>query len=148
MTLIVFLRRRATFTKHLESRSSLTTSHYLRLMLLAVVEMVLGVASTSTALWTATLDIRPWTGWADVHWGFSRIDQYSTSMLAPFVQRYYYVLWWFVPISSYIFFLFFAFGREAMREYGSCLSWVRIRLFRLRVQETHKSLTSTIPSFG
>ncbi|KAJ3559561.1 hypothetical protein NM688_g268 [Phlebia brevispora] len=148
MALIDFLRRRATFAKHLESRSSLSTSHYLRLMLMAIIEMVIGVASTSTTLWTATLDIRPWTGWADVHWDFSRIGQYLTLEMPPLEQRYFYALWWLVPISSYIFFLFFAFGKDAVREYKACLAWFRLHLFRLRVQETHKSLTSTIPSFG
>ncbi|KAF7795118.1 hypothetical protein EIP86_006265 [Pleurotus ostreatoroseus] len=148
MALNDFLRRRATFAKHLESRSSLTTSHYLRLMLMALVEMVVGVASTSTTLWTATLDIRPWTGWADVHWEFARVGQYLTLELPPLVQRYYYALWWLVPISSYVFFLFFAFGKDAVREYGACVKWLKRHLFRVRVQETHKTLSSTIPSFG
>ena len=117
-------------------------------MLMAVVEMVIGVASTSTTLWTATLDIRPWTGWADVHWDFSRINQILAVELPPLVSRYYYALWWLLPISSYIFFMFFAFGKDAMREYGTCFSRLRTRLFKLRIQESHKSLTSTIPSFG
>ena len=147
-----FLRRRATFAKHLESTSSLTTSHYLRLMLMAIMEMIMGVAATSFTLWTATLDIRPWTGWADVHWNFSRVDQYLAFELSPFVARYYYALWWLPPASSFIFFAFFAFGKDAMREYGAFFSWFRVRLFRLRIQESrpiqsHKSLTSTIPSF-
>ena len=148
MALMDFLRRRATFAKHLESRSSLSTSHYLRLMLLAVIQMILATAATATSLWTATLDIRPWTGWADVHWNFSRIDQYRTSELAPFVQRYYCALWWLVPASSLVFFAFFAFGRDAVQEYGACVAWVRVHLFKLRVQDAHKPVTSSIPSFG
>lgn len=152
MALIDFFRRRATFAKHLESRSSLTTSHYFRLMLMAILEMVLGVASTSFTLWTATLDIRPWTGWSDVHWDFSRIDQYPSFALTPFVARYYYALWWIPPVSALAFFVFFAFGKDAVHEYGACLKWCRLRLFSLRVQDTrplesHKSLASTIPSF-
>lgn len=148
MVLIDFLRRRATFAKHLESCSTLSTSHYFRLMLLALLEMILATAATATSLWTATLDIRPWTSWADVHWGFSRIGQYPAAALTSTVAHYYCALWWFVPASSAVFFLFFAFGRDTMREYGALGQWVRTRLFRLRVQEPHNPVTSSIPSFG
>ena len=142
------VRRRATFARHLESCSGLSTSHYIRLMLMAVIETLFAVASTSVTLWTATLNLRPWTSWADVHWGFSRIDQYLTRFMPRVMVRYYYALWWLVPVSSYVFFLFFAFGRDAMREYGACSSWIRRRVFRMRPREMqHKSLASSMPSF-
>ncbi|KAL6308810.1 fungal pheromone STE3G-protein-coupled receptor [Sparassis latifolia] len=119
-----FLRRRITFAKYLES-SGLTTSRYLRLMLMSVVLMVMGVVSTSFTLWYSSLSLRPWTGWASVHSDFSRIAQFPLVLVSVDVRRYYYVIWMIIPVSSFIFFLFFAFGRDAMLEYRAFVAWIR-----------------------
>ncbi|KAI0944378.1 hypothetical protein AcW1_002108 [Taiwanofungus camphoratus] len=140
-----FLRRRVTFAKLLEnSQTGLSTSRYLRLMAMAVVEMIIGVASTSATLaFSVKWDMRPWTNWADVHWNFSRIDLYATLFTPPFVLRFYYGIWWIVPISSFIFFLFFAFGQEAMKEYGACATWFRTHILRRR--DSKNSISRLIP---
>lgn len=140
-----FLRRRVTFAKLLEnSQTGLSTSRYLRLMAMAVVEMIIGVASTSATLaFSVKWDMRPYTNWADVHWNFSRIDLYATLFTPPFVLRFYYGIWWIVPISSFIFFLFFAFGQEAMKEYGACAAWFRAHIMRRR--DSKISISRFIP---
>lgn len=141
-----FLRRRVSFATHLESRSGLTSTRYLRLMLLAVVEMILTVASTSVALWSATLVLRPWTNWADVHWHFSRIAVFPKAILPQQTLIYYYALWWFIPLSAFLFFAFFSFGEDAMREYGACFRWIRTHVFRQRLRETPIKAVKSLPS--
>lgn len=108
-------------------------------MLLAVAEMILSVGSTALALWSATFVMRPWTNWADVHWGFSRVDTFRAFELSPSSLTSFYALWWMLPISSFLFFLFFAFGQDAVQEYGACLKWIGTHIFRLRIGETSRS---------
>ncbi|TFK32930.1 hypothetical protein BDQ12DRAFT_670661 [Crucibulum laeve] len=39
----------------------------------------------------------------------------------PSVINAYYVLWWTIPISTFLFMAFFAFGRDAIEEDRTCL---------------------------
>lgn len=108
-------------------------------MLLAIVEMCLTIGSTAAALYSAVLNIRPWISFSDVHFQFSRIGQFRAFELPPATQTLNYVLWWLIPISAFLFFFFFAFGQDAVQEYGACLVWIRDRIFRIRVRESiHK----------
>ncbi|OBZ74842.1 Pheromone B beta 1 receptor [Grifola frondosa] len=135
-----FFRRRITFAKHLEnSRAGLTTSRYLRLMAMSIVEMIISAAATSTTLWFTTLTLRPWTNWADVHWNFSRVDVYFTAFTPRFVLVYYYIAWLILPISSLIFFLFFAFGQDALQEYGALVTWMCRRVLKRGHRDIEKS---------
>ncbi|KAG1762809.1 GPCR fungal pheromone mating factor [Suillus placidus] len=121
-----FMRRRITFAHHLDaSRSGLTTSRYFRLMLMAVVEMIWNIVVTSYTLWFSTLDLRPWTNWDDVHSNFSRIDLYATAFTPQIVITNFYLIWWVVPASTFIFVAFFAFGKDAVDEYTACIVWIR-----------------------
>ncbi|KAI8993122.1 hypothetical protein BD414DRAFT_582145 [Trametes punicea] len=137
IALMHFLRHRITFARHLENASSgLTTSRYLRLMAMAFVEIIITAVSSSLTLWFTTLGLRPWTNWADVHWNFSRIDVYVTAFQPPLVNNYYYAIWYIIPVSSVIFFAFFAFGQDAVKEYTACLVWVRDRVFKCGFRKT------------
>ncbi|KZT19582.1 fungal pheromone STE3G-protein-coupled receptor [Neolentinus lepideus HHB14362 ss-1] len=125
-----FLERRISFAKHLDNRAGLSTARYLRLIMMAVVEMVIGIAFTAYTLWFNTPNLQPWTSWADVHWHFSAIAQYPTVLLPPAFLRAYTVLWWMVPISSFIFVIFFAFGEDAIAEYKACFLWISRNVLR------------------
>lgn len=126
--------RRLSFAAHLNgSNSALTTSRYLRLMFMAVLQMFWSITVTSYTLWftVMAIPIRPWTTWADVHSNFSRIDLYPTLFTPELVLRTYYAVWWMVPVTSFMFVAFFAFGRDAVEEYKKCLVWVRTRVLRI-----------------
>lgn len=128
-----FMLRRISFAAHLQnSNSALTTSRYLRLMLMAVVQMLWSAIVTSYTLWftTISIPIRSWTNWADVHSDWLRIDLYSTLFTPPIVIETYYILWWTIPASTIIFVGFFAFGRDALDEYKKCFAWFRTRVLR------------------
>ncbi len=125
-----FLRHRITFARHLENSSSgLTTSRYLRLMAMAFTEIVVTAVSSSITLWFTSLGLRPWTNWSDVHWDFSRVDTAVMAFAPPMVANYYYAIWYIIPVSSLIFFAFFAFGQEEVKEYSACWAWVRDHVF-------------------
>ncbi|KAJ7164083.1 GPCR fungal pheromone mating factor [Mycena filopes] len=126
-----FIKRRISFAAHLDaSHSALTTSRYLRLMLMSMLEMVWSIAVTSYTLWFNFLSspVRPYTSWADVHSNFSRIDVYPTAFLPPLVIRAYYFLWWLIPISTFAFVTMFAFGRDAVEDYKKFFLAIRTRV--------------------
>ena len=122
-----------TFAKHLaHAQSGLTPSRYLRLIAMSVVLMFISAVSTSITLWYSTLSLRAWTSFADVHWGFPAIDLYTTFGTPVEALTYYYVIWLFVPVSSFVFFAFFAFGRDAVNEHRDCMFWGRRGVLRRR----------------
>ncbi|KAJ7643058.1 GPCR fungal pheromone mating factor, partial [Mycena polygramma] len=128
-----FIQRRITFAAHLDANhSALTTSRYLRLMLMSTLQMFWSIGLTIFTLWftTISIPIRPWTTWADVHSNFSRVDQYPTLFTPEIILSGYYALWWTVPASTFIFVAFFAFGAEALAEYKKGFLWVRRVVFR------------------
>jgi pheromone a factor receptor len=136
-----FMLRRMTFAAHLNSsNSALTTTRYLRLMMMAGLQMIWSITITAYALWFTVMavPIRPWTTWADVHSEFSRIDQYPSIFTPQPILIGYYVLWWMVPISTFIFVAFFAFGRDAVEEYKKCFIWFRIRVLRQTITSDSK----------
>jgi hypothetical protein len=140
------MKRRITFARHLESsRNGLTTSRYFRLMLMAVVEMIWNIMVTSYTLWFSYMDIRPWTNWDDVHSNFSRIDLYSTAFTPQIVLSSFYLIWWVIPASTFIFVAFFAFGKDAMEEYKTCIVWFRRNVLKQTIQDTIPGSFGSIP---
>ncbi|KAK7680869.1 hypothetical protein QCA50_016179 [Cerrena zonata] len=140
LTINHFIRRRITFARHLES-SGLNMSRYLRLIMMAISELVVVIASTTASLvFSVKVNYRPWTNWNDVHWNFSRIDRFPAAFLPPSARQFYTGLWWIIPASSILFFLFFGFGQEAVKEYSACFAWIRTHV--LRFKPTRKANTS------
>ncbi|KAG1853501.1 GPCR fungal pheromone mating factor [Suillus subluteus] len=132
-----FMRRRVTFARHIDtSRNGLTTSRYFRLMLMAVVEMIWNIVVTSYTLWFSAMDMRPWTNWDDVHSNFSRIDLYATAFTPQIVLTNFYLIWWVVPVSTFIFVAFFAFGKDAVDEYTACIVWIRRNVLKHTIEQT------------
>ncbi|EIN05682.1 STE3-domain-containing protein [Punctularia strigosozonata HHB-11173 SS5] len=127
-----FIQRRATFSKHLQSgQSGLTTSRYLRLISMALVEMTWGLSVGITNMYATFMDgLRPWTDWNDVHSNFSRIGQFPLVLVPHLNVVLLYVTWWMIPISGFLFFAFFAFGEDAVKEYQSSVAWVRRTILR------------------
>lgn len=123
--------RRISFAAHLSTaQSALTTSRYLRLMLMASLLMIWSLIITAYSLWFnfMAVPLRPWTTWADVHSDFVRIDTYATVFTPLPILTGYYILWWMIPISTLIFVAFFAFGKDAVEEYTKCFLWFRSRV--------------------
>ncbi|KDR78095.1 hypothetical protein GALMADRAFT_32651, partial [Galerina marginata CBS 339.88] len=126
-----FWQRRITFARHLQGNSALTPSRYFRLMAMSLVQMFWGLAVIAFNMWfTMRGGLRPWISWEDVHSNFSRIGVFPTLFIPPQALLFTYMLWWTLPISSFLFFAFFSFGQDAMKEYRACYIWIRRNVFR------------------
>lgn len=134
LAFVHFLRRRAIFARHLaNSTSGLTPTRYFRLMAMSLVEMFWAVVVIAITLYFNYRDgLRPWISWANVHSDFSRIGQFPTVLIPTTELRWTYFLWWTTPVSACLFFVFFAFGADAVKEYGAIIDWIRTRLSRRR----------------
>ncbi|KAG2040962.1 GPCR fungal pheromone mating factor [Suillus americanus] len=129
-----FWKRRATFAKHLKkSDSALTTGRYFRLMSMAIVEMFFGLLVTSLNMWwTMRPGLRPWISWKNVHSNWLEVAYFPLAIIPPTELAWTFALWFMIPIASIFFFLFFAFGQDALKEYGTTFTWIRRHVFRLR----------------
>ncbi|TCD62964.1 a-factor receptor [Steccherinum ochraceum] len=132
LTLRAFWKRRIEFSTIITSGSSLTTSRYLRLMILSCVEMGcdLPLGAYSMYINLVGVAVAPWTSWADVHFNFG------------FVQTVPGVIWrsdyrnviamemgrWIYPCCAIAFFLLFGFAEEARRHYASAFKWLSAKL--------------------
>ncbi|KAK6995734.1 STE3-domain-containing protein [Favolaschia claudopus] len=134
-----FMLRRISFAAHLDaSHLALTTSRYLRLMLMSVLQMIWSISITAYVLWftLSTSRVHPYISWANVHADFSRIDQYPSLFIPQLIQNTFYASWWVIPASTFIFVAFFAFGREAVDEYRHAFRWVGRKVFRQKSNDT------------
>ncbi|KAG8811124.1 a-factor receptor [Serendipita sp. 399] len=71
------------------------------------------------------IPMRPWVSWSYVHYNFSRVAYVSRFMMqrAPGGGKRYFVEFalarWAIPITGFLFFVFFGWSVEAKREYRS-----------------------------
>ncbi|KAJ7156285.1 pheromone A receptor-domain-containing protein [Mycena filopes] len=138
-----FYQRRRTFTSFLQTKkSSFTARRYVRLMIIttvlalweaAVIGLIFGITFTGGAL-------RPYTSWADVHFDFSRIDQFPSAFIPRDVLAWTYVAWWTIPISGLSFFCSFGLGEDAAREYAPWWRWA--------TRKANGSTTATTSTYG
>ncbi|KAJ7749677.1 putative fungal pheromone GPCR, STE3-type [Mycena metata] len=133
LALFFFFRRRSAFIHMInDSDSGLTTSRYARLMAMTTLLGTWNAIVIGIGLWaTYSEGLRPWTGWADVHFNFSRIQPYLIAEFPRPLLRLTYLLWAAVPVSSLLFFSFFSFGEDAMKEYRNLRGWFRTRILGL-----------------
>ncbi|KAI0632780.1 pheromone A receptor-domain-containing protein [Trametes polyzona] len=127
MAFMHFFRRRATFARHLAaSNSGLTPSRYFRLMSMSLALVIWDVVIFALTLsWNYRNGLRPWTNWADVHSNWLAIGRFPMAFIPADDKRWLYFIWWTAPTTAYMFFAFFAFGRDASVEYGACVRWSR-----------------------
>ncbi|GJJ09331.1 hypothetical protein Clacol_003553 [Clathrus columnatus] len=127
-----FFHRRVIFSSILKSsNSTLSQTHYFRLMALAIVECLWDTGLNS---WVLSLNIkaglRPWISWENVHVDFSRIDQIPWILIPESQVRNIVIPWWILPISAIGVFFFFAFGAEAKADYLSAWKFIKTKIFR------------------
>ncbi len=133
MALYHFVRHRVTFAIVLQNASSsITPNRYLRLMALAIIEIVWQIILTVLPMYdNISFGLRPWTTWADVHSDWLRVDCYRMADFLPAYRRQMLMFFFVVPASSLLFFLFFGFGEQAVKDYRESAAWIRCKIFRL-----------------
>lgn len=147
MALHHILRRRIEFAAHLQnSKSFLTPGRYFRLMALAIVEMGWDTGVNAYIIYfNITLTgLRPWISWENVHSNFSRVGVFPTFLMPPEVITQLTWQWWIVPISCFCFFVFFAFGEEAMSDYRRVIMWFRRIILRHDIQKSKSVIITSI----
>lgn len=140
-----FVLRRAAFEKHLrDSESSLNTSRYMRLMALAISEMLWGTTLGSYITFTNIKQsgLRPWTSWESVHYNFSRIALFPTFVLTKWQRNNLLLSWWISPATALLFFLFLGLSEEAIEGYTRALRRMRRIVLRKRENTTTEESSS------
>jgi pheromone a factor receptor len=131
-TILAFMRRRKQFKDLVTVSSNLTYSRYWRLVALASVDFCFTVP---LAIWgivqnTQTEQVYPWVSWADTHWGYSRVFQFSRVVLdlTPVAVVGLETTRWAAVLCAFVFFGFFGFADEAKKHYRLVASTVTKRL--------------------
>ncbi|KAG8785354.1 a-factor receptor [Serendipita sp. 401] len=120
------------------ARQFLTPDRYLRLMALSSMELLLvlplnllSFISNLTSSSSSSPALRPYTSWRDVHSNFGRIVYVTRFMMnnsgdkikVHFVK--FEVARWAIPITGWLFFVFFGVSVEAKRDYQRWWNAVR-----------------------
>lgn len=132
LTLRAFYKRRLEFCQFLSTHSSLSMNRYIRLMMLAISEMVctIPISIYSTYIANKDVPIQPWISWANTHYDFSYVGQIPAVewMSDPNVRLSVELTRWLFPASALLFFLLFGFGTEARKHYRAAFLRV-VKLF-------------------
>ena len=133
MALYHFVRHRITFAAVLQNSSStITPNRYLRLMALAITQVIWQIVLTVFPMYdNISFGLRPWTTWADVHSDWLRVDVYTLDEFMPAYRTQMFLFFFVMPASSLLFFLFFGFGEQAVKDYRITADWIRCKVFRL-----------------
>jgi pheromone a factor receptor len=120
-------------------------------MAMAISQMVWATFITIINMWFTCRDgLRPWVSWAFVHSDFGRVDQFPTLFIAQPIWVFVYAMFWTVPLTALMFFLFFAFGQDAVKEYKACVGVVRrvVHLLEKKAATAQSVQSSAAPAFA
>nr|AAP57492.2 putative transmembrane pheromone receptor [Coprinellus disseminatus] len=132
LTLRFFWLRRAQFASLFSSSSNITSSRYLRLMLLALTDMLCTVPLGVFTLYIGVKDVGlcPWISWEETHYNFSRVvttpaevwrSDLNSEVSVEFTR-------WLPVVCGFMFFALFGFAAEAKKAYSKIFSGAMARL--------------------
>ncbi|KAF8553273.1 STE3-domain-containing protein [Imleria badia] len=130
LTLSTFYKRRFELSRLLSTHNSLNMSRYIRLMMLALSEMLCTVPISIYSVYIANkgVQIQPWVSWANTHYDFSYVGQVPAViwMTDPNFRLSVELTRWLFPASGLVFFLLFGLTSEARRKYrAACLRFAK-----------------------
>jgi hypothetical protein len=101
---------------------------------LALVEVVwTTLVCTLVLVWNVTsFPLRDYVNWADVHYAFSRVEQFPTVVLPNIVIQRTAFTYWVACGVSLTFFVFLGLGQEAVSEYKRTIDWICTKVFRMK----------------
>lgn len=121
LTIKAFLQRRKQLSELMAGNSDLNFNRYFRLMALAVVNMLFMVPLGIYTMIVNTTEspIYIWRGLSDLHFDFSAVDQYPAIIWRanPLAQASMLFSEWSFIGCALLFYAFFGFGDEALRNY-------------------------------
>ncbi|TFK26911.1 STE3-like pheromone receptor [Coprinopsis marcescibilis] len=141
LTLLSFWRRRAQFGQLLSSNSALSPSRYLRLMTLAIIDMMctvpLGVYTIFIGL--NGIDLAPWVSWEETHFDFARAGRVRALFWRsdPSFEVSVELTRWLPVVCAFTFFALFGFASEARKHYWKAF-WALAKLCGIKPSTTKK----------
>ncbi|GLB44324.1 hypothetical protein LshimejAT787_1602540 [Lyophyllum shimeji] len=126
----------AAFAVHLESRSLLTASLFVRRVAVSLVMTVLLFVVALFSVFSVS-GYRPWTSWAAVHANIKVIDVVQSRDDIKSIQ----LRWWGVPVMSIVFILLSLVLGEETRD---AFKWTRGRVLQLR--QWHPRRVALLPT--
>jgi pheromone a factor receptor len=121
LTLRLFWIRRMQLSEFMSSNHSLNTSRYIRLMLLAIMDMMCTVPVSIYCVYIGNrgIGLAPWISWSNVHYNFSNIELFPAIIWRgnPTFQTSVELTRWLYPAAAFIFFALFGFATEAQKNY-------------------------------
>ncbi|KAI0270658.1 putative fungal pheromone GPCR, STE3-type [Gloeopeniophorella convolvens] len=136
LSIRAFWIRQAEMKEFLANSSTMTTGRYFRLIALSMTEMSLTTPlSVFVIIFNASGEIQPWISWSNIHFDFSRVELISASLWQPDhgLAASLIITRWLVPLSAFVFFVFFGFGDEALKNYRKCYAVIYRRLYLTRI---------------
>ncbi|TFK65309.1 STE3-like pheromone receptor [Pluteus cervinus] len=121
LTLRSFWARRAQFHDLAASNSALSMSRYIRLMLLAFLDIMLTLPLSVFTFYMGTKGhVQPWISWEDTHYDFGRVGKFASIvwMGNPNTRVPVEMTRWLPVLCAYVFFALFGFASEAQKHYA------------------------------
>ena len=123
LTLRAFWKRRLQFAQLISTNSALNVSRYIRLMLLALLNMTMTVPLGVFSIYLASygVPLAPWISWENVHFNFSQVDLVPSLIWRtdPSFSASVELTRWLFPVSAFLFFALFGFASEAQKQYNT-----------------------------
>ncbi|EMD35184.1 STE3-like pheromone receptor B mating type [Gelatoporia subvermispora B] len=131
LTLRAFYKRRKQCAEFIRTNSNLTFNRYLRLMILASVEIICTIPLGAYTIWVnASQPLYKWRGLADIHFDFSRVGQYPAIIwqASPITVSSFNFNNWIIVACALLFFALFGVAEEARKHYRMAASSVAKRV--------------------
>jgi len=121
LTIRVFSIRHVEIKAVMSTNNTVTFSRYFRLMALAAVDLLLTIPFTAYFIYANIKlgKLAAWISWDDTHSGFSRVDQIPARRWRanPAGESSMEFRRWAVVVAALVFFAFFGFADEAIKNY-------------------------------
>nr|AGL07721.1 pheromone receptor [Lentinula edodes]AWT58050.1 Pheromone receptor [Lentinula edodes] len=121
LTLRTFYIRRLQFTQIVSANSTISPSRYLRLMLLALIDIMCTIPVGIYIIFIGLdgVPLAPWISWNDTHFDFNRVVLIPSAVWRSNTSNYTAVQInrWLPIVCAFIFFALFGFAEEAMKNY-------------------------------
>ncbi|TRM56681.1 pheromone A receptor-domain-containing protein [Schizophyllum amplum] len=122
LCLRAFYIRRLQFAQILARNKSLNTSRYMRLMLLAIIDMCCTIPLGALSIYLSShgITLSPWISWEDTHYDFGRVELIPALIWRSDAtyQSSVELTRWLPVICAFLFFGLFGFANEAKRYYS------------------------------
>ena len=140
MTIYNFQKRGRQLREVLSTHSNLNTSRYIRLMLLASMELFANFPLTIYIIWrnATQYEVFPYISWYNVHVGFSKVNQYPRILWGddPELVSGIEMQRWLTVACALVFVVFFGFADEARKHYSKAYTSIASRLGLTTVTES------------